>query len=52
MRLQPCGRVLDVGQSDLDLETLDMLAELAGALTAQSIELRLASVRKGPADLL
>jgi sulfate permease, SulP family len=38
--------VLELAESpDLDLESLDMLAELADALEAQGIELRLASVR-------
>ena len=37
--------MLELDQGDLDLETLDMLGELAGALRAESVELRLASVQ-------
>jgi sulfate permease, SulP family len=49
---RPDAVVVELDQGDLDVETLDMLDELADALTAQSIELRLASVPSSAADLL
>jgi MFS superfamily sulfate permease-like transporter len=43
---RPAAVVLELDQTDIDVETLDMLSELAGALAAKSVELRLASVRR------
>jgi sulfate permease, SulP family len=48
----PRAVVLELDQSDIDLEALDMLGELAGALAAESIELRLAFVREPVLELL
>jgi sulfate permease, SulP family len=44
--------VLELDQSDIDVESLDMLAELADTLGAQSVELRLAAVRARVHELL
>ena len=44
--------MLELDQSDVDVETLDMLAELAQALAAGSVELRLAAVGVPVAELL
>jgi SulP family sulfate permease len=44
--------VLELDQSDIDVESLDMLAELADALEAESAELRLAAVRERVYELL
>ena len=41
----PAVLVLELDQSDADLETADTLAELTGALAAKSVELRLGAVR-------
>lgn len=50
---QPKVVVLELAESpDLDLGALDMLGELADALAAQGIELRLASVRAPALELL
>ena len=49
---KPAAVVLEFDQSNVDLDGLDMLAELADALAAESIELRLASVRAPVLDLL
>ena len=49
---RPTAVVLELDQDDVDLETLDTLAELADALGAKSIELRLASVRVPVLELL
>lgn len=49
---RPAAVVLDLYQSDADVETLDMLAELAAALEAESVQLRLASVRGPVLELL
>jgi SulP family sulfate permease len=51
-RERPRALVLELGQSDIDVESLDMLAELADALAAQSTELRLAAVREPARELL
>ena len=49
----PQAVVLELAESpDLDLESLDMLADLADALAARGIELRLASVRAPVLELL
>ena len=49
----PEAVVLDMsGNDDLDLETLDMLGELADALSASGVELRLASVHAPALELL
>lgn len=45
--------MLELSESpDLDLQTLDILGELADALTAEGVELRLASVRAPVLELL
>lgn len=50
---RPGALVLDLAESpDLDVETLDMLAELADALAADGVELRLAAVRSRAVELL
>jgi SulP family sulfate permease len=50
---RPQAVVLDLADShELDVQSLDMLAELAEELAAQGIELRLASVRARPLELL
>ena len=49
---EPRAVVLELDQGDLDLETLDMLGELADALRAESVALRLASVRLSARELL
>jgi len=49
---RPSALVLQLDQGDLDLESLDMLGELAATLAAESIELRLASVRTPTRELL
>jgi SulP family sulfate permease len=50
---QPEAVVLELAESpDLDLETLDMLGELADALTALGVELRLAMVRTPALEVL
>lgn len=50
---RPRALVLDLAESpDLDLESLDMLGELATALDARGIELRIASVRSRALELL
>jgi sulfate permease, SulP family len=48
----PRALVLELDQDDLDVETLDMLVELADALAIESVELRLAAVRVPAAELL
>ena len=49
----PQALVLDLsGAADLDVETLDSLAELEHTLRAKGIELRLAAVRARPRELL
>jgi MFS superfamily sulfate permease-like transporter len=49
----PRAVVLELGESpDLDVETLDALADLTRTLTAEGIELRLASVRAPALALL
>ncbi|HEY1277667.1 MAG TPA: SulP family inorganic anion transporter, partial [Thermoleophilaceae bacterium] len=48
----PEAVALELDQFDIDVETLDMLGELAGALADQSVELRLASVRRPVLELL
>jgi sulfate permease, SulP family len=48
----PGAVVLELDQSDIDVESLDMLAELADALEAESAELRLAAVRARVHELL
>lgn len=50
---RPRAVVLDLSQNrDLDVETLDMLGELADALAKDGVELRLASVRSEAAEVL
>jgi MFS superfamily sulfate permease-like transporter len=49
---RPGALVLELDQSDIDVETLDVLAELNEALAAESVELRLASVRVPVVELL
>ena len=49
---RPAVAVLSLDQSDLDLETLDMLDELADTLAGLGVELRLAGVRTRPRELL
>jgi MFS superfamily sulfate permease-like transporter len=44
-RDRPARLVLELDKSELDVEGVDMLGELADALAARSVELRLASVR-------
>jgi SulP family sulfate permease len=44
--------VLELDQGDIDVQSLDMLAELADALRAESAELRLAEVRHTVHELL
>jgi len=45
--------VIDLsGSTDLDVETVDALAELADALVAEGAELRLARVRRPAAGML
>jgi sulfate permease, SulP family len=50
---RPEALVLELAESaDLDVESLDALAELAGELAAEGIELRLAAVRAPAVELL
>jgi sulfate permease, SulP family len=49
---RPRAVVLELSQADIDLETLDMLGELADALAAERVELRLAGVRAVARPLL
>lgn len=48
----PEAVVIQLYQSDIDVESLDMLAELDGALRGESVELRLTHVRPPVLDLL
>jgi SulP family sulfate permease len=48
----PAALVLELDQNDIDVESLDMLAELADALAAEGVDLRLAGVRAPVAGLL
>jgi sulfate permease, SulP family len=49
---RPRVLVLELDQSDIDLESLDTLTELVEALASESVELRLASVRGPVLELL
>ena len=44
--------VLELDQDDVDVESLDVLAELAGALRRDDVELRLGAVRSRVRELL
>ncbi|MET0686118.1 MAG: SulP family inorganic anion transporter [Solirubrobacteraceae bacterium] len=49
---RPRVLVLELDQDDVDVESLDVLAELAGALRREDVELRLGGVRSRVRELL
>ncbi|HEY7398046.1 MAG TPA: SulP family inorganic anion transporter [Gaiellaceae bacterium] len=53
LEVPPRALIVDLGEShDLDVETLDMLADLADTLDEEGIELRLAAVRMRSLEML
>ena len=49
---RPRVLVLELDQDDVDMESLDMLAELAGAMRREDVELRLGGVRSRVRELI